>query len=117
MIEDPARPSPLSGLWTAVAGAPVYVLLLLVAHPITRVEDCSNYGAAGNASAFANSSWDLWLPLIALGWLLVVLIEQALPVTWRHRGGGEVAVRALTALVGSLAWSCCLTLPFLGMCH
>ena len=49
--------------------------------PVTDVRDCSNYGAAGNASVFENEMWDLYYPALLFVWLAAVITEQLVPVT------------------------------------
>ncbi|MFY1693201.1 hypothetical protein [Plantactinospora sp. WMMB782] len=93
------------------------MVLLLVLDPITRYEDCPNYGGNGNASSFDNPAWDLLFPLVLLGWLAMVVVEQTLPVTRRHRGGADVAVRAASAVTLSVLGSCCLFLNVATTCH
>ncbi|GAA2554539.1 hypothetical protein GCM10010435_26280 [Winogradskya consettensis] len=107
----------LSGFWSLLAGAVLLIVLLIFLHPVIDPEDCPNYGGNGNASAFTDSGWDLYLPVVALGWVIVVLAEQALPVTWRGRSGTEVTVRAGAAVLGATMFSCCALLPFLTVCR
>ncbi|MER7457940.1 hypothetical protein [Micromonospora sp. NPDC126480] len=109
--------SRLSGFWACLIGGAVIASLLMVLDPITRAEDCPNYGGNGNASAFDNAAWDLWFPLVLLGWLVLVLLEQTLPVTRRHRGGTDIAVRAASALSLSVVISCCLVLNVSVVCR
>lgn len=117
MIDRRGRSSRLSGFWACLVGGAAIASLLMLLDPITRYEDCANYGGNGNASAFDNASWDLWFPLILLGWLGLVVLEQTLPVTRRHRGGVEIAVRAGSALALSTLSSCCLFLDVAMVCH
>ncbi|WP_432968660.1 hypothetical protein [Dactylosporangium sp. CA-233914] len=117
MIDDTPRPSRLSGCWACLVGGAVIASLLLFLDPILRQGDCPNAGANGNASAFANSDWDFYLPLVMIGWVLLVLVEQALPVTWRQRNRFDVAVRAASALALSLSSSCCLFLQLATVCR
>lgn len=93
------------------------MLLLVFLDPVMRVEDCPNYGANGNASAFSDADWDLWFPLVLLSWLTLIVLEQALPVTRRHRGGVEVAARGVCAFALALVSSCCLFLDLSVVCH
>ncbi|GIG86236.1 hypothetical protein [Plantactinospora endophytica] len=117
MINGRGRPSRLSGFWVCLVGGAVIALLLTVLDPVTRYQDCPNYGGNGNASAFDNAAWDLWFPLVLLGWLVLVVLEQMLPVTWRHRGGPDIAVRAASAVALSISTSCCLFLNVAVVCH
>jgi hypothetical protein len=115
--DDHARPSPLSGLWCFTIGGVGLVALTVALDPITRQEDCPNYGASGNASAFPNPVWDLYLPILALGWMVLIILEQALPLTWRNRSQIDIATRAATAVTLSLVGSCGLLPWLLIMCH
>ncbi|GAA2600211.1 hypothetical protein GCM10010399_33740 [Dactylosporangium fulvum] len=100
-----------------LVGFAVIVLLLVTLDPVMRYEDCPNYGANGNASAFDNPDWDLYFPLVLLGWVSLVIVEQVLPVTWRHRSDTEIAIRALSAITASVTLSCCLFLKFAAVCR
>lgn len=100
-----------------IVGGIGLVALIVALNPITRQEDCPNYHAAGNASAFANPVWDLYLPLMALGWLVLIILEQALPSTWRHRTRIDIVTRAVSALGLAIVASCCLIPWFLLVCH
>lgn len=117
MDDDRGRPSPLSGLWAFVVGGIGLIALTVALNPITRPEDCPNYNAGGNASAFSNSAWDLYLPLMALGWLALIVVEQLLPSTRRHRDRVDIVTRAMTALGLALIASCCLLPWLLIVCH
>lgn len=102
------RPFPLGGLWACLVGGVLVTSLLVVLDPITRQQDCPNYGASGNASVFANSIWDLYFPLALFGWVALVIVEQALPTTWRHRSRLDLLLRGATAVGVSLIASCAL---------
>jgi hypothetical protein len=115
--DDDERASPLSGLWAGVVGGLLIVVLLLFLDPVSRVEECSNYGAAGNASAFDDSRWDLLFPLVVLGWITLTIMEQALPVTWRGRSRTEGWVRAGVAVMVSTTAGCCLALGLAVACR
>jgi hypothetical protein len=117
VTEDHDRPALLGGLWALLGGGLAIAVLLVILHPVTRQEDCSNYLAAGNASAFANSKWDFYLPVTLLGWVLLVALEQALPTSWRHRGGWAVTARSGGAVMLSVVGSCCVLAPLLLVCH
>jgi hypothetical protein len=111
------RRTPLAGFWALLAGGVLLTMLTLALQPITDVRDCSNYGGSGNASAFRDGSWDLLYPLLLLGWLLAVVVEQLLPVTWNGRKTGLVVVRALLAVTAALTASCCAGINLLLLCH
>ena len=112
-----SRPTPLGGFWAFLLGGLVLVAAVVYAHPIVDPSDCPNAGAAGNASAFADPSWDLRLPMLVLGWLALVVVEQALPTTWRHRPGWAVAARAALAISVVFAASCLLLVPLETVCR
>ncbi|WP_230688908.1 hypothetical protein ACN26Y_07130 [Micromonospora sp. WMMD558] len=117
MDDDRVRPSLLAGFWSFLAGGLVLVAVIVALDPITRREECPNYGAAGNASAFADPVWDLYLPLMAIAWISFVAVEQTLPVTRRHRSRAAWAARAAAALVLAVVGSCCLVVPLGIVCH
>jgi hypothetical protein len=110
------RPFPLGGLWALLVGGLLVTVLVVALDPITRQQDCPNYGAAGNASVFANPAWDIYLPLMLLGWVALVLAEQAFPTTWRHRSRLTFLGRAATAVTVSLTGSCFIGAQLL-ICH
>ena len=103
--DDHRRPSPLRGLWSFGAGGLLLIGLLVALHPVTRVEDCPNYAGNGNASAFDDPAWDLYLPVLALGWIVATILEQFLPVT--RRGPGDAVARATAAIGIAVVASCC----------
>jgi hypothetical protein len=107
----------LSGFWACLTGGVGIAVLLVVLDPAMRTESCSNYGGNGNASAFGDTDWDLWFPLVLLGWWALIVMEQVLPVTRRQRGGVEVAARGVWALALAVVGSCCLMLKLVTMCH
>ena len=111
------RPAPLGGFWALLTGGLVLLGVLAYAHPILDPSRCPNAGAAGNGSAFADPSWDLRLPVLVLGWLALVAVEQALPTTWRHRTAAAVTARAATALSLVVAASCVLVVPLETVCR
>ena len=117
MIEDRRRPSRLSGFRVCLLGGAFFVALLAVLQPITRYEDCPNYGGNGNASAFANPAWDFYLTLLLFGWVVLVVLEQTLSVTRRGRGGVDVALRAAAAIALSTVASCGLFVNVAVLCH
>ncbi|MEV0611288.1 hypothetical protein AB0I61_33570 [Polymorphospora rubra] len=116
-MDDRARPPLLAGFWSFVVGGPVLAAVIVALNPITSQEDCPNYGASGNASAFADPVWDLYLPLMALVWITFVFVEQILPVTRRHRSRSVRAARAVAALVLAVVGSCCLVVPLGIVCR
>ncbi|MFI5934054.1 hypothetical protein [Actinoplanes sp. NPDC051494] len=116
-MDKAPRSSVLSGFWSVLAGAVFLAGLLIWLHPVVDPGECPNLGGNGNASAFADPVWDSYLPVLALGWVILVLAEQALPVTWRGRGGAEVAVRGGTAVLGTITLCCCVLVPFLTVCR
>ena len=117
MIDNDRRPSALGGFWTLIVGGASIVLLLLFLHPVTRPADCPNHGGNGNASAFGNTDWDLFLPLTLAGWLVLIAVEQTLPASYRGRGRLEVAARAAVALSLAAVGSCFLFLGVATICH
>lgn len=117
MTYPDGRPSRLSGFWACATGGAAIMLLLVVLDPKTRPEECSNYGGNGNASAFDNPGWDLGLLAILLSWIVLVTVEQVLPVTRRHRGGVAVVVRGVCALALTVVASCGPFLSLALLCH
>ena len=111
------RPSRFSGLRAFLIGGAVIGVLLLVLDPVMRQQDCPNYGANGNASAFRDPMWELYLPALTFVWWVVVIVEQMLPVTQRGRSGAGNAVRALAAVILSTVVMCCVVFPLLVVCH
>lgn len=112
------RPHPLRGFWALIGGGLVITAVIVALDPITRQEDCPNYHAAGNASAFADPVWDLNLTVMGLGWIALTTLEQFLPVTHRGWNGwfGAIA-RAMIAITLSVVGCCCLIGRLLIMCH
>ena len=111
------RRSPLAGFWALLVGGVLLTMLTLGLRPATDVRDCPNYGGNGNASAFPNETWDLYYPLLLLGWLFTVVVEQLLPVTWNGRTTGLIVARALLAVTITLTASCCAGFKLLLLCH
>lgn len=111
------QPPTLGGFRVLLAGGAALAILMVALRPIMDPKDCPNYGAAGNASAFADPMWDLYLPFVLLGWVVLVVAEQAHPVTWWHRTRTVVAVRAASAVSLALVASCCLGVPMLTICR
>ncbi|GIF05187.1 hypothetical protein [Actinoplanes siamensis] len=113
-----AKPrAPLAGFRALLVGAVLLTVLTVALRPATDVRDCPNYGGNGNASAFPDESWDLFYPLLLLAWLLTVVVEQLLPVTWNGRGAGLIVARGLLAVTVALTASCCAGLKLLLLCH
>ena len=104
----------MAGLWAfSVGGLSMAILLfrLELGYHWSRYlgmapEECANYAGNGNAGPFAYTSWEILLPVLAFAWVLSVVVEQALPHARRHRSAGSYVVRALFAMVGSIALSC-----------
>jgi hypothetical protein len=72
-----AKPrSPLAGFWALLVGGALLTMLTVALRRATDVRDCPNYGGSGNASAFPNEIWDLFYPLLLLGWLSAVVNER-----------------------------------------
>ncbi|GAB1640569.1 hypothetical protein [Krasilnikovia sp. MM14-A1259] len=113
-----AKPrSPLAGFWALLVGGALLTMLTVALHPATDVRDCPNYGGSGNASAFPDGIWDLYYPLLLLVWLLAVVMEQLLPVTWNGRKAGLIIARALLAVLVALTASCGAVFTLLTLCH
>jgi hypothetical protein len=117
VINRVARPSALSGLWVLVVGGAAIVLLLLFLDPIVSTTNCLNHGGNGHAGACAEPDWDFLLMLLLPGWILLVVVEQVLPVTWRHRSRLAASTRALTAVVLALIGSCFLLVEVVALGH
>jgi hypothetical protein len=116
--ERAAERRPASAGFRAVLGGGVLLVALTVAlRPATDVRGCSNYGGNGNGTAFADGIWDLIYPLLLLGWLVAVVLEQLLPVTWKGRTAGLIAIRAVVAVTIVVVVSCGAGLTLLGLCH
>ncbi|GIE44767.1 hypothetical protein Alo02nite_76650 [Actinoplanes lobatus] len=111
------KPSPLSGFRVLIGGTIGFVVLLLILDPVTRQEDCQNYHAAGNASVFDDERWDLFFLAAPVFWILLIIVEQLLPWTWRGRSGWEITARGLGAVLIAMLLSCALFLRLLGLCH
>jgi len=112
-----SRPTPLGGLWALLLGGLFLIAAVVYARPTLDPAQCSNAGAAGNASSFADPAWDARLPLFVLGWLTLVGIEQTLPTTWRHRPAAVVALRAALAFSVVIVASCALVVPLETVCR
>lgn len=66
-------------------------------------------GGSCDGGSFSGSPWETILPSAAMVWLVVLVVEQALPETWRKRDLNVFFTRA----VGSLtAWAVAATLIF-----
>jgi hypothetical protein len=117
VVDDTARPFPLSGFWSMLVGGAAIVALLVFLSPMTSRSDCPNALGNGNASAFADPRWDLYLPLVLLGWILLIVVEQFLPVSHRGRTRSVAALRGVAALALSVTVSCCLFLQVATVCR
>jgi hypothetical protein len=107
----------LRGLWALLVGGAGLGLLMLYLDPITDQHDCPNWGGNGNASAFHDENWDLYLPLLCVAWMVAVLVEQFLPPARRGPGDLSRGLRALAAALITVTASCCGVLPLSLMCH
>ncbi|MDI6102377.1 hypothetical protein QLQ12_27535 [Actinoplanes sp. NEAU-A12] len=118
MADDQGRGHPLRGFWALLAGGLAIVTVIVALDPVTRQEDCSNYHAAGNVSAFDDPVWDLNLAVMGLGWIALTTLEQFLPITHRGWNGWFSAIaRAMIAIGLSVAGCCCLIGRLLIMCN
>jgi hypothetical protein len=111
------RRSPLAGFWALLVGGALLIMLTVALRPVTDVRDCPNYGGSGNASAFPDEVWDLFYPLLLLGWLCAVVLEQLLPVSWNGRTAGLILARALLAVTVALVAACGAGIQLLSLCH
>ncbi|MET7833809.1 hypothetical protein ABZS44_13445 [Micromonospora sediminicola] len=111
------RPAWAGGFRALLGGGIAVAVALVILAPVLDARDCPNYGGSGNASAFGDERYDLAFLLVLLAWLAAVLVEQALPVAWRNRGAGEVALRAVAAVLLALTVACCLAARLLTVCH
>ncbi|MFI5836211.1 hypothetical protein ACIA5A_21305 [Micromonospora sp. NPDC051300] len=116
-VPPAGRPARFGGFRALGGGAVVIVVALLILRPIVDSRDCPNHGGNGNASSFGDERLDLVFVLLLLGWLAAVVVEQALPVAWRHRRPVEITLRAAAAVLLGLAASCCLAVEVLVTCH
>jgi hypothetical protein len=113
-----AKPrSPLAGFWALLVGGALLTILTMALGPATDVRDCPNVGGNGNASAFPDERWDLLYPLLLLGWLSAVVVEQVLPVTGNGRRAWLIVARALLAVTVALTASCGAGVTLLALCH
>jgi len=103
--DDHPRPSPVRGLWSFGAGGLFLAGLLVALDPITRPEDCPNYGGTGDGSVFADPAWNVFVPLLALIWIAATIVEQFLPFARRSRA--DSITRATAAIGISVIASCC----------
>ncbi|MEU4218895.1 hypothetical protein [Actinoplanes sp. NPDC026623] len=109
--------SPLAGFWALLVGGAALTILTLTLQPATDVRGCSNYGGNGNGTVFSNEIWDLLYPMLLLVWLLAVIVEQLLPVTWNGRKASLIIPRALLAIMVVLTASCYTEITLLALCH
>ncbi len=111
------RRSALAGFRAVLGGGVLMTVLTVALQPATDVRGCSNYGGNGNGTAFSDEIWDLYYPLLLLGWLVAVIVEQLLPVTWNGRKGSSTIIRALLAVTIVVVAACGAELKLLGLCH
>ncbi|WP_307797991.1 hypothetical protein [Actinoplanes flavus] len=111
------KPSPLSGFRMLIGGVAGFIVLLLILNPGYRQEDCSNYGGNGNGTLFDDERWDLFFLVAPLFWILLIIVEQALPWTWRGRSGWEVTARGFGAVLLAVLLYCTLFMRLLVLCH
>ena len=111
------RRSGLAGFRAALGGGLLMTVLTIALQPATDVRGCSNYGGNGNGTAFSDGIWDLIYPLLLLGWLVAVIVEQLLPVTWDGRKASLIIVRAFLAVAMVAVISCGMELKLLVLCH
>ena len=81
------------------------------------MRDCPNYGGNGNASDFSNEMWDLYYPLLLLGWLAAIVAEQVLSVTWNGRPSGLIVAHALLAVTIAVTTSLGVGVRLPVLCH
>jgi hypothetical protein len=96
-------------------GGVLLIGLIVALHPATSLQGCSNYGGNGNASAFGDPVWDMYLSVLALGWIVATIVEQFLPVT--RRGAVDSIARGVAAVGTAVGVSCCGLGQLLIMCH
>lgn len=111
------RRSALAGFWAVLCGGVLMTVLTVALQPATDVRGCSNYSGNGNGTGFSDGIWDLIYPLLLLGWLVAVVVEQLLPVTWDGRKAGSIIVRAVLAVAIVVVISCGVELKLLVLCH
>jgi hypothetical protein len=111
------RRSPLAGFWSLLVGGALLMVLTVALRPAVDIRDCPNYGGSGNASAFPDEIWDLIYPLLLLAWLVAVIVEQFLPVTWNGRKAGLIVARALLAVTFTVLAACGAAVKLLLLCH
>lgn len=117
MSQRAGRPSPLSGLWVLLGGGVLWVLAyawLEHTHHWIRFlsvhdsRDCPN--STGDGGPFAAGELELGLLALGFVWLLLVLVEQLLPWTWRNRHPLTNVVRGAGAVLLASLFFC--YLPF-----
>lgn len=111
------RPTPLGGFWALLLGGLFLAATVVYAHPTVDPSQCPNAHAAGNAGAFSDPAWDTRLPLLVLAWITLVMIEQTLPTSWRHREPAAAALRAALAVSVTIAAACFVVVPLETVCH
>ncbi|GIE33757.1 hypothetical protein Ait01nite_068020 [Actinoplanes italicus] len=68
-------------------GGALLLVLTVALQPALDTTGCSNYGGNGNGTAFSDGIWDLIYPGLLFSWMLAVLVEQFVPVTWKRPQG------------------------------
>ena len=124
-VNRAADPPPrLSGLWMCLTGTLLFALVYGLLEPVYHwsrfvrsVRACPNYGANGNYSVFGDSGLDLLLLLFGLIWLLLVVGEQAVPISWRNRHPVNFLLRAAAAIAFSAAVVLFLPFQLAVVCH
>ncbi|MFF0373967.1 hypothetical protein [Actinoplanes missouriensis] len=115
--EPAPKPNLTGGLRALLVGGVFLFGLLIILNPVTRFEDCPNYGGNGNASIFRNELWDLFFLFSIPAWLLSIIVEQFFRSTWRGRDGWVVTLRAIGAVIVAIIASCCGIERLLILCH
>jgi hypothetical protein len=113
-----AKPrSALAGFRALLFGGALLLILTVVLQPALDRRGCSNYGGNGNGTAFSDGTWDLIYPILLFSWMLSVLVEQFLPVTWNGRKAIMIIPRALLAVTAVVIVSCGTAFQLLLLCR
>jgi hypothetical protein len=107
----------LAGFRALLFGGALLLILTVVLQPALDRRGCSNYGGNGNGTAFSDGIWDLIYPSLLFSWILSVLVEQFLPVTWNGRKAIVIIARALLALAAVVIVSCGAAFKLLLLCR
>ncbi|MEU8662894.1 hypothetical protein AB0C31_40285, partial [Actinoplanes philippinensis] len=67
--------------------------------------------------AFSVEFWDLYYLAFLFFWMIAVIVEQLLPVTWKGRGAALILARALLAVLITLIVACGVEWKLLMLCH